>query len=93
MIITIEDYISWRKSNKGIYIRYITGDTAVLSISKNGIDAQAIHINGALRECTIDADCWFTIETLGYQTEVEENINSGSIIMAPDDWRPSPIKS
>ena len=38
MIITIEDYISWRKSNKGIYIRYIAGDTAVLSISKNGID-------------------------------------------------------
>ena len=52
-----------------------------------------MHINGVLRECTIDADCWFTIETLGYQTEVEENINSGSIIMAPDDWRPSPLKS
>ena len=92
MIITIEDYISWRKSTKGIYISYISGDTAVLSISKNGIDAQSMYINSSLNEYTIDPHCWFTIETLGRATEIEVNINLRSITIAPEDWRPIPRK-
>ena len=78
MIITIDDYISWRKSTRCINLKYIAGDTAVLSISKNGVDAQAMYINSILTEYSIEPGCWFTVETLGYKTEIEENINSGS---------------
>tara|TARA_B100000900_G_C20424007_1_gene652133 strand:+ start:123 stop:404 length:282 start_codon:yes stop_codon:yes gene_type:complete len=93
MIITIENYISWRKSSKSIFIRYISGDTAVLSISRNGIDAEAMYIGSSLREYLINPGNWFTLETLGHETEVEANISSGDIIVASDDWKPTPLKS
>ena len=93
MIITIEDYISWRKSTKCIMLKYLAGDTAVLSISKNGVDAHAMYINSVLTEYIIDPGYWFTLETLGYKTEIEENINAGSITIAPEDWRPTPFRS
>ena len=93
MIITIDDYISWRKSTKCINLKYIAGDTAVLSISKNGVDAQAMYINSLLTEYSIDPGCWFTVETLGYKTEIEENINLGSITIAPENWRPTPLQN
>ena len=64
----------------------------MLSISKNGVDAQAMYINSVLTEYSIDPGCWFTVETLGYKTEIEENINSGSIIIAPENWRPTPLQ-
>ncbi len=90
MLLSIENYISWRKSNKEIHIRYISGDTAVLSISKNGIDAEAMYINDLSKEYIIEAECWFTIETLGIQTELEDNIHIGKLTVAPDDWKPEP---
>ena len=90
MLLSIENYISWRKSNKEIHIRYISGDTAVLSISKNGIDAEAMYINDLSKEYIIEAECWFTIETLGYETELEDNINIGNLTLAPEDWKPEP---
>jgi len=90
MLLSIENYISWRKSNKEIYIRYISGDTAVLSISKNGIDAEAMYINDLSKEYIIEAECWFTIETLGIQTELEDNIQIGKLTVAPDHWKPEP---
>ena len=90
MLLSIENYISWRKSNKEIYIRYISGDTAVLSISKNGIDAEAMYISEVLKEYIIEPNCWFTIETLGLQTKLEDNIHIGKLTVAPDDWKPEP---
>ena len=90
MLLSIENYISWRKSNKEIHIRYIYGDTAVLSISKNGIDAEAMYISEVLKEYIIEPNCWFTIETLGIQTELEDNIHIGNLTVAPDDWKPEP---
>ena len=93
MLLSIENYISWRKSNKEIYIRYISGDTAVLSISKNGIDAEAMYISEVLKEYIIEPNCWFTIETLGLQTELEDNIKFGNIKVASDNWRPEPRSS
>ena len=90
MLISIENYISWRKSNKVIHLRYISGDTAVLSISKNGIDAEAMYINDLSKEYIREAECWFTIETLGLKTQLEDNINIGNITVASDDWRPEP---
>ena len=90
MLLSIENYISWRKSNKEIHIRYISGDTAVLSISKNGIDAKAMYINDLFKEYIIEAECWFTIETLGLQTKLEDNIYIGKLTVAPDDWKPEP---
>jgi hypothetical protein len=92
MLLSIENYISWRKSNKEIHIRYISGDTAVLSISKNGIDAKAMYINELSKEHIIEAECWFTIEALGIQTELEDNVNCGKITVALEDWRPEPLK-
>jgi len=52
-----------------------------------------MYINTVLTEYSIDPGCWFTVETLGYKTEIEENINSGSIIIAPENWRPTPIQN
>ena len=90
MLLSIENYISWRKSNKEIYIRYISGDTAVLSISKNGIDAEAMYISEVLKEYIIEPNGRFTIETLGLQTKLEDNIPIGKLTVAPDDWKPEP---
>jgi len=81
MIITIDDYISWRKSTKCINLKYIAGDTAVLSISKNGVDAQAMYINSILTEYSIEPGCWFTVETLGYKTEIEEKTNPNQPVL------------
>ena len=90
MLLSIENYISWRKSNKEIHIQYISGDTAVLTISKNGIDAEAMYISKILKEYIIEPNCWFTIETLGLQTKLEDNIHIGKLTVAPDDWKPEP---
>ena len=65
MLLSIENYISWRKSNKEIHIRYISGDTAVLSISTNGIDAEAMYISEILKEYIIEPNCWLQLRHWG----------------------------
>ena len=70
-------------------MRLTNGDTAVLTLSENGHDAQAIHLEIG-KVVKISAGHWFTIETLG-SVSVILDIADFKEIIAPPDWRPEPV--
>ena len=90
--LTLDVYLSWRSSEEDLRLRLTSGDTAVLTLSENGHDAQAIHLNVG-SEIEISAGHWFTIETLGTQSEITFNKDNFKETIAPPEWRPIPRPS
>ena len=43
--LNLDVYLSWRSSEEDLRLRLTSGDTAVLTLSENGHDAEAIHLN------------------------------------------------
>ena len=89
VILDLDKYLSWRSSEEELCVRLTKGDAAVLTLSENGYDAQAIHLEFG-RSIKISAGHWFTIETLGTESEVSFNISDFKETIAPPDWRPEP---
>ena len=69
-----------------------SGDTVVLTLSQNGHDAQSIYLNMG-SEIEIPAGHWFTIETLGTQSEINFNKDNFKETIALPEWRPTPRSS
>jgi len=91
-VLNLDVYLSWRSSEEDLRLRLTSGDTAVLTLSENGHDAEAIHLNVG-SEIEIPAGHWFTIETLGTQSEITFNKNNFKETIAPPEWRPIPRPS
>ena len=89
VILNLDRYLSWRSSEVELCLRLTNGDTAVLTLSENGHDAQAIHLEIG-KVIKISAGHWFTIETLGTGSEITFDIADFKEIIAPPDWRPEP---
>ena len=89
VILDLDKHLSWRSSEVELCLRLTNGDTAVLTLSENGHDAQAIHLEIG-KEIKISAGHWFTIETLGTGSEITFDIADFKEIIAPPDWRPEP---
>ena len=92
IVLDLDKYLSWRSSDVALRLRLTSGDTSVLTISENGHDAEAIHLNVG-SEIEIPAGHWFTIETLGIQSEITFNKNNFKETIAPPEWRPIPRPS
>jgi hypothetical protein len=92
VVLNLDEYLSWRFSEEDLRLRLTNGDTAVLTLSENGHDAQAIHLNMG-NEIQISAGHWFTIETLGTQSKVNFNVDDFKETIAPSDWKPVPRSS
>ena len=71
-VLNLDVYLSWRSSKEDLRLRLTSGDTAVLTLTENGHDAEAIHLNVG-SDIEIPAGHWFTIETLGTQSEISFN--------------------
>ena len=89
VILDLDKYLSWRSSEEELCLRLTNGDTAVLTLSENGHDAQAIHLEIG-KVVKISAGHWFTIETLGTVSVITFDIADFKEIIAPPDWRPDP---
>ena len=88
-VLNLDVYLSWRSSEEDLRLRLTSGDTAVLTLSVNRHDAEAIHLNVG-SEIEIPAGHWFTIETLGTQSEITFNKDNFKETIAPPEWRPTP---
>ena len=73
-------------------LRLTSGDTSVLTVSKNGHDAESILLNVG-SETEIPTGYYFTIETLGTQSKVAFDKDNFKETIAPPDWRPLPRPS
>ena len=91
-VLNLHVYLSWRSSKEDLRLRLTSGDTAVLTLSENGHDAEAIHLNVG-SDIEIPAGHWFTIETLGTQSEIAFNKDNFKETIAPPEWRPIPRPS
>ena len=87
IVLDLDEYLSWRSSEEDLCLRLTSGDTAALTISENGHDAEAIHLNVG-SEIEIPAGHWFTIETLGTQSKIAFYKDNFKETIAPPDWRP-----
>ena len=92
IVLDLDKYLSWRSSEVALRLRLTSGDTAVLTVSENGHDAESIHLNVG-SEIDIPAGHWFTIETLGTQSKISLNKDNFKETIAPPDWRPLPRPS
>ena len=92
VILDLDKYLSWRSSEEELCVRLTKGDAAVLTLSENGYDAQAMHLKIG-NSIKILAGHWFTIETLGIKSEISFNISDFKETIAPPDWRPKPRPS
>ena len=92
IVLDLDKYLSWRSSEVALRLRLTSGDTSVLTVSENGHDAEAIQLNVG-SEIEIPAGHWFTIETLGTQSEITFNKDNFKETIAPADWRPLPRPS
>ena len=89
VILDLDKYLSWRSSEEELCLRLTNGDTAVLTLSENGHDAQAMYLEIG-KAIKISAGHWFTIETLGTESEVTFNKRDFKETIATPDWRPEP---
>ena len=71
VILDLDKYLSWRSSEEELCLCLTNGDTAVLTLSENGHDAQAIHLEIG-KVVKISAGHWFTIETV--ETEFDREL-------------------
>ena len=85
VVLDLDEYLSWRSSLVDLRLRLTSGDTSVLTLSENGHDAEAIHLNVG-SEIEIPAGHWFTIETLGTQSKIAFNQVNFKETIAPPDW-------
>ena len=92
IVLDLDKYLSWRSSDVALRLRLTSGDTSVLTISENGHDAEAIHLNVG-SEFEIPAGHWFTIETLGTQSEITFNKDNFKETISAPEWRPLPRPS
>ena len=92
IVLDLDKYLSWRSSEVALRLRLTSGDTSVLTISENGHDAEAIHLNVG-NEIEIPAGHWFTIETLGTQSEITFNKDNFKETISAPEWRPLPRPS
>ena len=68
----------------------MNGYVAVITMSENGHDAEAIHLRVGSRAVQIPADNWYTIETLEIESEFNFDKEKFIETVAPPDWRPVP---
>ena len=92
IVLNLDEYLSWRSSKEDLRLRLTSGDTAVLTRSENGHDAEAIHLNVG-SEIEIPAGHWFTIETLGIKSEINFNKDNFKETIASPEWLPIPRPS
>lgn len=89
IILDLENYLSWRSPTVDLVLFVINGDTTVVTISLNGHDAEAIYLNVG-DKIKILSGSWYTIETLGMQSEIKFNPEKFEEITASLDWKPLP---
>ena len=91
--LSLDEYLSWRRLDKDVRLRLSEGDPVVLSMSKNGHDAEAKYLRSVADVALIDSGCWFTAETLGVTSTVEIDPGDYKEELASAEWRPSPRRA
>lgn len=90
IILDLENYLSWRSPNIDLEIRVVGGDAVVLTVSKNGHDAEAKHLDVKGSGLVIKSGEWYTVETVGTRSEICFDIDSFEERIADADWIPVP---
>ena len=88
--LSLDEYLSWRRSDIRVSLRFNSGDPVVLSMSVNGYDAEAKYLRTPADVVELDAGCWFAAETLGVTSILEIDPGNYRENLAPVDWRPQP---
>ena len=90
LTLDLDQYITWRKPDRTLTISFASGDTVVLTVSKNGHDATASHLSHSSEPFKIPVNAWYTAETLGSESVLRVEPDDYTEVIAPPDWRPSP---
>ena len=88
--LNLDYFISWRQSDKTLTVKWNSGDVAVLTMSPNGHDAQSVYLSKDRQHSIIDCGTWYTIETLGRETEIRFSPDVFVEKIAEKNWRPLP---
>ena len=88
----INHFLSWRRADISIIVKWLSGAPLVLTTSINGHDAESIHISVSNLEHEISAGSWYTIETLGKKSKIGFMPDKFIVELAEKHWRPSPRK-
>ena len=90
LILTLDSFISWRRNSKDIRISVTNGDPMVITISRNGHDAQSHHLSALSGSLQVPKDYWYSAETLGITSQIAIEPSDFCEELAPEGWRPSP---
>ena len=88
--LNLDYFISWRQSDKTLTVKWNSGDVAVLTMSPNGHDAQSVYLSTDRQHFNIDCGTWYTIETLGRESEISFFPDDFVEKLAEKNWRPLP---
>ena len=93
VVLDLDRYLSWRSADRDLELKVTSGDNVVLTISPNGHDAQSTHLENGGAGALVKAGEWFTLETIGIESEVCFNNDDFRETIAAPDWMPVPRAS
>ena len=87
------DLFAWQRQTASTSWTWLAGAALALSVSADGHDAQAFHLNGSQKNVDVDGLVWHTCETLGYWSLVAITCSATEqpkTEYAAPDWYPVP---
>ena len=87
------DLLAWQRQTAPTSWTWLGGATLALSVSADGHDAQAFHLNDSQKNVRVGSLVWHTCETLGYWSLVEiiwATTEQPKTEYAAPDWYPVP---
>jgi hypothetical protein len=93
VLLNRDKFLSSRSTDEDLLVSLVNGDVALITMSENGHDAEAIQLSVGSRAIQIPAGNWYTIETLGIESEFNFDKEKFTETIAPPDWRPVPRPS
>ncbi len=90
------DLFAWQRQTAPTAWTWLAGAALALTLSADGHDAQAFHLNGSRKNANVDSLVWHTCETLGYWSLVRIAGAASAqpkIEYAPPDWYPRPRRA
>lgn len=91
ILLPVGEILPWQYRAAPISLHHIAGAPVALTLSPNGRDAQARHLQDG-QTAEIAAACWHTGETLGHWSLIGlDNETGAPAELAAPDWFPTPM--
>ena len=91
ILLPVGEILPWQRRTAPITIYHIAGAPVALTLSPNGYDAEAHHLQDG-QAAGIGPACWHTGETLGHWSLIRvDNETDAQAELAAPDWFPTPM--